>query len=477
LRQSLSFVLPLALYLASAYRDVMYWDTGEMDTVPYILGIAHAPGYPLYTLLGWAFSHLLPLGSVAWRMSCLSALAMSGAAWFVARITIDETGDESAGLAAALLFAAGGDAWAHATRAEPHAFVALAYAALLCYLLRWYRSGSARDLYVAASIFGLGVAVHPVVGCALPGILAAIVARAHETENVVLRRAAIVACASGAVWFAYLPLRSAYVNAERLDPAARYGVVGSAFWNNGDPAVAAHFLSLVTGEQVRINGTRLGYSAEEFDRGVVRFTELALTQWTIPGFVLAIAGAIVIFRRNVGRGIVAFSTCAPSALFACGFAAESDVDRYFLPMLILLAAAAGEAVGRVRGALPRRTILAASGLIVTYLILSQPHFFAQPHDRRAAIEGGEIVRATPVNSIVIATWVIAPVLAYDDYVMHATGDRVLIPAWYGDEDDRIPGWVALRPVFVAGTPEGSVPGYHLERVPTQTALYRVVRDR
>ena len=129
--------IPLAIYLASAYRDVMYWDIGEMDTVPYILGIAHPPGYPLYTLIGWVFTHVLPLGSVAFRMSALSALALAATCWFVWRIVVDGGGDALGGLGAALLFAFGEDTWAHATRAEPHALVALAAVALLCFLLRW----------------------------------------------------------------------------------------------------------------------------------------------------------------------------------------------------------------------------------------------------------------------------------------------------------------------------------------------------
>ncbi|HUN30014.1 MAG TPA: DUF2723 domain-containing protein, partial [Alphaproteobacteria bacterium] len=256
--------VPLAVYLASAYRDVMYWDVGEMDTVPYILGIAHPPGFPLYTMLGWAFTHLVPIGSVAFRMSALSALAVALAAWFVWRIVMDACGDPLAGLAAALLFAFGEDAWEHATRAEAHALVVLAYAALTCFLLRWHETGRARDLYLTASILGFGVAVHPVVACALPGILAAVIARAHETDARDLRRAAVTACACAAVCFLYLPLRSAYVNAEGLDPVAAYGVTGSAFWNYGDPVLVDNFVALVTGRDIGVDNVRYGFTAHAY---------------------------------------------------------------------------------------------------------------------------------------------------------------------------------------------------------------------
>lgn len=467
LRGALAFCLPLAIYVASAYHDVMYWDIGEMDTVPYILGIAHPPGFPLYTLIGWAFTHLVPFGSVAFRMSLLSALAIAGVCWFIFRI---------AGLAAALLFAFGEDAWTHATRAEAHALVALAFAAILFFLLRWLHDGRARDLYASALALGLGIAIHPVVATALPGFLAAIIARAHLTTPHVLRNAAVIASISAAVWFCYLPLRSAYVNAQDLDPAAAYGVRDGAFWNYGDPVLADNWVALVTGREVGIDDVRYGFTARAYSQGVVHFVQLTVTELTPIGLALAIAGIIVLFRRDLTRAIVASATMLPSALFAFGFSAESDVDRYFLPAFMLLAVAAGEALAALRRPTLHRIALAITGLAIVYLLVSQRHFFDQPHDDRAARDAAEIVRSTPRDAIVVATWVIAPPLAYDDYVLHETGQRTIIAAWYGDQIDRLPQWASTQPVYVAGTPQGSVPGYHLERMPTHAELYRVEKS-
>jgi len=455
----------------------MYWDVGEMDTVPYILGIAHPPGYPLYTQIGWAFTHLLPFGSVAFRMSVLSAIALALTAWLVWRIVVDVSADPLAGLAAALLFAFGEDVWAHATRAEAHALVALACVGLLYFLLRWLDRGGACDLYAAAVVFGLGIAIHPVVAFTLPGALAAIVARAHQTDPHVLRRAAAIAVLAAAVWFCYLPLRSAYVNAEGLDPLVSYGITGSAFWNYDDPVLVDNFAALVTGREIGIDDVRYGYTSRAYTRGVVHFVQLCVRELTPIGCVLALTGLIVMFRRSTVRAIVMAATLLPSALFAFGFAAESDVDRYFLPAFALLTIAAGEALARLRPARARGAGLAFAGLAVLYLVFSQRHFFDQPHDDRAAREAAEILHATPANAIVIATWVIAPPLAYDDYVMRETGARAIVPSWYGEQIDRVPQWIRIRPVFVAGTPQGSVPGFHLERMPTQTELYRVEVNR
>jgi hypothetical protein len=64
----------LALYVKTAARTVLTADSGEFQFVPYIAGIAHPTGYPLYTMLGWLWSHVLPLGDVAYRMNLFSAL-------------------------------------------------------------------------------------------------------------------------------------------------------------------------------------------------------------------------------------------------------------------------------------------------------------------------------------------------------------------------------------------------------------------
>ena len=59
---------------ATLAPTVLAGDGGEFQFVPYLLGVAHPTGYPLYTLLGWLWSHLLPVGDVAYRMNLFSAL-------------------------------------------------------------------------------------------------------------------------------------------------------------------------------------------------------------------------------------------------------------------------------------------------------------------------------------------------------------------------------------------------------------------
>src|SRR5437588_12667687 len=62
----------LVIYLITVSPTVNFIDSGELITALHEPGIAHPPGYPLYTLLGYAASHL-PIGEVAWRVNLFSA--------------------------------------------------------------------------------------------------------------------------------------------------------------------------------------------------------------------------------------------------------------------------------------------------------------------------------------------------------------------------------------------------------------------
>ncbi|MBU1262241.1 DUF2723 domain-containing protein, partial [bacterium] len=49
------------VYLHTLTPTVGFHDSGELITVAYTLGIAHPPGYPLYTLFGKVFITLIPI--------------------------------------------------------------------------------------------------------------------------------------------------------------------------------------------------------------------------------------------------------------------------------------------------------------------------------------------------------------------------------------------------------------------------------
>src|ERR1035437_9584810 len=76
----LCFAIASITYILTLEPSVSFWDCGEFISCAYRLQVSHQPGYPLFAMLGKAFS-LLSFGDhakVAYFTNVMSALA-SGA--------------------------------------------------------------------------------------------------------------------------------------------------------------------------------------------------------------------------------------------------------------------------------------------------------------------------------------------------------------------------------------------------------------
>lgn len=122
----------LALYGMTAAPTVatVFDDSLEFQVVLPTLGIAHPTGYPLYTLLGWLWTHLLPLGDAAYRANLFSALAAALTVALLYRLLARVTGARVPALLAAAVFAISPLWWSQATLAEVYALHGLFMVAL-----------------------------------------------------------------------------------------------------------------------------------------------------------------------------------------------------------------------------------------------------------------------------------------------------------------------------------------------------------
>jgi len=137
----------LALYVRTAAPTVLTADSGEFQFVPYIAGIAHPTGYPLYTMLGWLWSHALPLGDVAYRMNLFSALwaALAVALLYLTSVlflrlaspNIPQGGLYVSALVAAATLAVSQTFWSQAVIAEVYSLHAFFVVLVFYLLLRW----------------------------------------------------------------------------------------------------------------------------------------------------------------------------------------------------------------------------------------------------------------------------------------------------------------------------------------------------
>jgi len=156
----------LSVYLLTLTPSLSYMspDGNELATIPSILGLAHPPGYPLYTWLGKVFT-LLPLGDVAFRMNWMSATlaACAVAGLYLVAVWLlppDGRGRRAAAALSALLLAFGPTFWSQAVITEVYAPNLAAVALSLLLLLRWAHSRRDRDFFFFALAFGLSLGMH-----------------------------------------------------------------------------------------------------------------------------------------------------------------------------------------------------------------------------------------------------------------------------------------------------------------------------
>lgn len=220
--------VPLLLYLHTMAPTVYGLDSAELTTGASVLGIIHAPGAPLYLLLGHAFTWL-PVGDIGYRLNLMSGCAAALASLFVYFVLYDLTQQRSVALGGAWYLAFTYYFWISALAAELYALQACFLAALLALALTWRRSGRPWHLCLLAFSFGLGMGNHLSLILLAPGFaVLALTTDAKPWRQPWLLATAAVCALVGASVYLYLPLRAA--SETPLNYARDYWHVDVATW-------------------------------------------------------------------------------------------------------------------------------------------------------------------------------------------------------------------------------------------------------
>ena len=469
-------LVALAMYLRTMLPATGFWDTGEAQTVPYTLSIFHPTGFPLYTLVGWAWSHLLPFGGVAWRMNLLSgvcvALASGLTVLIVGQLAIERhrwTVAAAAGIAG-LVFAFASEPWRNAVRADVHALHIL-LAALLVWLLVSWRTAVAeacprasRWLAAAALTFGLGMANHPLIGLTAFGIAAwVLLVDRHVWRNWRL----VVACAAlialGISTYAYIYLRAVippepplfYAHPNTFE-RFRYLVFAEQFHDLFDPLTSPLY--------------NLGLKWADAEA-------LLEQQFIGPGWLMAAIGASVLAARDLKAfaflGLLVLANVAYSMNFIDG-----DIARYYMLTVLVaavcigvglsaIAATAARAVaeasrrtlafaGRRRAAVVAGVLVLVAGALLPLggLLSLYPERAEQGANQDADLWVKSVYNQLPPDAVIVSWWSYSTPLWYHRWVLGDRPDitildeRNILDDGYGTIDGAIERFLDYRPVFV-----------------------------
>jgi hypothetical protein len=304
----LSITGPLALYVLTLPRTVVLEDDGLFLMAAEHLGIAHPPGYPLFTGISHLFMQL-PFGTGAFRghlsSAVLGALAC-GSLYGCARVLGISCGSALAG---AWAFGASEHFWSQAIIAEVYTLNALLFFVTYLLILKALQQPDTRRWWWGAAVaYGLSLANHyPLMALAFPGL----VVLALPAWRVALRRLPeLLACSllSAALPYAWMVWRS-----QQNPLISFYGPIEGwrAFW---------YYFS-----RQGYSGVDISPSAGWWDRWefLQWFASETFWQLTPLGFLLAFwGGALALGQRRWGviaSGAVVFLSNSLVLLVLLGF--------------------------------------------------------------------------------------------------------------------------------------------------------------
>ncbi|MEK6608370.1 MAG: DUF2723 domain-containing protein [Myxococcota bacterium] len=300
-------------------------DSGEMIAVAARGGVLHPPGYPLYAMLARVFAQL-PFGSVAWRVSLLSAAAMGVAAGVIVQALRGMGVSGAAAASATLGLALSPLIWTYGSLPEVFALhLALAAVVVL--------AAVRRDAPLAGLAMGLGAANHHTLVLLLPlAILAC-------------RRRPLVAAAAllaGLTPYAYLVYQ------------ARHATPGAWVWGDagGWHGLVRHFLRAEYGTFT----LHAGYGQPGYWRHLVAYLVHLPDQTLAVGLIAGLAGLAWLPR---GLRLAFGASLTLAVAFLCVFNTPVNgimlaiAQRFWLLPTFLLAVPAAFALDRLRIRMPR----------------------------------------------------------------------------------------------------------------------------
>lgn len=128
--------ITFGVYLYTTVPTITGDDSGELAGVCATLGIAHSPGYPVYSIVGKAIVTMLPFGNYVYRANLVSSIFIALTVFVIYFIIAELTGKIIISAAISLLFAFSKVVWTMANTTEVYGTSAFAAALMLYVIVR-----------------------------------------------------------------------------------------------------------------------------------------------------------------------------------------------------------------------------------------------------------------------------------------------------------------------------------------------------
>ncbi len=401
------------LYLATAARDIVFGDTPELTAVALTFGVAHPPGYPLFTILGWLFGQL-PDGPLPFRVTLLSVFSHAGTVGVIYAMTWRFSRSIPAAAVAALALAFEPLFWYWSLAAEVFPLNDLLSATMLLLVALWHERPDRTRLLIAGGLVGgLGMSDHQTIALLSPAVFYLM----WRHRDALLGEPRIVVNTGIAFVAGLVPYVTLLIAASRR-PAISWGDLQT-------PAdLVGHFFRSSYGTSSLILDPKFA-GGSPVERVVALFGSFDPVQW-----ILLTAGTIYAWRVRPWFArylVLAFAVAGPGFIAYTNAnltqePARAVLERFFLLPHVVIAPLAGFAVVLAadqarRVHMPRQVaeiaIASVAALAVLALVPLNYKGVDQSHNEVARTFGTDLLGTIKPHSIFLGA-----------------GDPVIFTVWY-----------------------------------------------
>jgi len=414
----LTFLITLAVYLATLQKDILPADSGEFQVAITNLGVLHQPGYPLYTLVGKLFT-LLPLGSPALGLNLMSAVLAAGTLTSVGAIVRRMVGGRAGiwgGLAAVLVLGTATTFWAQATVANirmPTAF----FTAWCLNLLMAYRQSLVAngispiaDRYLLLFAFAFSLGFGHYFPLAFVGlfflVFLMLVDPALIRQPRRWRKPLLVFALAQLVWL-YLPIHAAIAPTPETSGLTS---PGGFLWYALGQGFAGDMLAFA--------------GPEHLPSRLALLPTLFPFQMNLVLLIATLVGAVLLIWRDWRAGLMLIGGFLVHTFIAITYRAPQTVE-YEMPAYVLMAVMVGYGVGQILILKSQISNVAVASVIAAGLangVAHAPSFITLASDRSTREYVEPILRDAPQMAVILADWHFATPMWYLQQVERARPD-------------------------------------------------------
>jgi hypothetical protein len=395
------------IYLNTLAPGVFGFDSAELATGVFTLGIVHPPGYPLYLLLGKIFS-LIPIGNLAYRLNLMSCFWGCVTIWLVYKIIDMFYGNKLIGWAAAFVLSISNYFWQMSIVAEVYTLHTAFLVLNLFFLIKWRKRFGNKWLYLFAICYGLSLGNHTSGILFAPGFAWLILSSSNwEWRNWKLTLGMALLFFCGLLPYLYFPIR-AFSNPQ-LNYVTQYYQV--------DLTTPSGLLWMISGQAYRFFA--FGYSFAEIPVEIARFMSFLWRNFLGAGVIIGLMGVYWNLKKDwkTFSGFLIIFLC--NAIFFINYRVM-DKDTMFLPAYVIwaffLAGGIKFTIEFMEKLLKQENAMISTPAVMLLLffpgLILNWHWVDMSHENSPEEFAQEIFRTTPQNVLIVASWSPAVIIEY-----------------------------------------------------------------